>query len=111
MKFYPKRGCRPDLGRGMIQGDPMEDLVRNALSRAAVDFVDERHPDAQRLDFFLTEHEVHIEVKRLHSPRIAEQMSRVPNVIAAQGEVAVRYLAELIKKAGHYDLAKQEGKL
>jgi len=40
-----------------------------------------------------------IEVKRFHTPRVAEQMARADNVIVAQGEAAVRYLAELIEKA------------
>lgn len=48
------------------------------------------------LDFRL-DNGVEIEVKRMHSDRIAAQMARAPNVIVAQGETAIRYLAELIR--------------
>lgn len=37
-----------------------------------------------------------IEVKRYHSPRITEQMSRTENVVAIQGWEAARVFAELI---------------
>ena len=49
------------------------------------------------LDFYLPGEDVHIEVKRLHSDRIAAQMARADNVIAAQGETAVRFLAAAIR--------------
>ena len=38
-----------------------------------------------------------IEVKQFHSNRITRQMSSVDNVIAAQGRIAVQYLADLIR--------------
>lgn len=41
--------------------------------------------------------DVHIEVKRFHSPRVAEQMARAENVIVAQGEKAVVLLSRLIQ--------------
>lgn len=78
--------------------DPMERLIADALVFAGVRFVtDEGGGNPAGLDFYLPDSDVHIEVKRLHSPRIAEQMSRAPNVIAAQGEVAVRWIADLIR--------------
>ncbi len=49
---------------------------------------------------FLLDNGIEIEVKRMHSDRIAAQMARAPNVIAAQGEEAVRFLASLLRKAG-----------
>lgn len=77
--------------------DPMERLVEEALTRPGIRYVSEAsggNPSA--LDFRLPDHGVEIEVKRFHSDRIAAQMSRAPDVIALQGEVAVRFFCELL---------------
>jgi hypothetical protein len=76
--------------------DPMEKIVRDALTLAAVDFVEEEDARSQGLDFYLPGSAVHIEVKQFHSPRVAEQMSRADNVIAIQGLEAARFFAGLI---------------
>lgn len=79
--------------------DPMETLVAEALDRAGVPYVtDAGGGNPSGLDFRLP-NGVEIEVKRFHTPRIAEQMARAENVIAVQGEVAVRFLAELLRRA------------
>lgn len=77
----------------------MERLIAAALSAASQEWVDERDPAALGLDFYLPDQGVHIEVKRMHSPRISEQMRRSENVIVAQGPLAVALLARLIE--GH----------
>lgn len=79
--------------------DPMERLVANALEAAGIEF---RHGNNNPvgLDFYLPEHDLHIEVKRFHSDRIAGQMARADNVIAVQSEAAVRWLCDLITKEG-----------
>ena len=77
--------------------DPMERLIADALDAAGIAYESgDGGGNSSGLDFRL-ENGVEIEVKRFHSPRIAEQMSRAENVIAVQGEAAVRYLAELIR--------------
>ena len=78
--------------------DPMEHIVREALRRARIKFVEEEDPRARALDFYLPEADVHIEVKQFHTDRIAEQMGRVPNIIAIQGVVAAELFAALITK-------------
>jgi hypothetical protein len=78
--------------------DPMEQIIADALDEAGIAFTTpSQRRDATGLDFRL-ENGVEIEVKRFHSPRIAEQMSRAPNVIAVQGEAAVRLLADTIRQ-------------
>ncbi len=74
---------------------PCEKIIREALLRVDIAFVEEVDNPAH-LDFYLSELDVHIEVKRFHSPRIAAQMARADNVIAVQGMVAVKLLAKLI---------------
>lgn len=81
----------------MKMSDPMEQLIADALDARGIGYVtDEGGNNPSHLDFRL-DNGIEIEVKRLHSDRIAKQMARVPNVIVAQGEEAVRYLAELIR--------------
>lgn len=81
--------------------DPMEQLISDGLCAGAFRFTHESEKGSPNLalDFHLTDFGIHIEVKRFHSPRIADQMSRAPNVIAAQGEDAVRLLASLLANA------------
>lgn len=79
-------------------------LIEAALLEAGIRFIADTGAgvgNASRLDFSLPDYGIEIEVKRFHSLRIAEQMSRAPNVIAAQGEVAVRFLADAIRALGN----------
>ncbi len=81
--------------------DPMELLIAEALDDAGIDYVtDFNGGNPSGLDFKLA-NGIEIEVKRFHSPRVAEQMGRAENVIAVQGEAAIRYFADLIRG---YDL-------
>lgn len=80
--------------------DPMERMVEDALLEAGVAFEPNRDGGGRyNLDFYLPEYEVAIEVKRFHSDRIAEQMSRAPNVIALQGEEAIQLFCKLLAGA------------
>lgn len=80
--------------------DPMEEIIAKALDHAGMAYLtgDGGH-NPSGLDFRLTENGIEIEVKRFHSDRIAEQMSRADNVIAIQGELAVRFFADLLRAA------------
>lgn len=87
--------------------DPMEAIIHDALTEAGIPFVHDTHRGPfPHLDFHLPDADLYIEVKRMHSDRIAEQMSRAPNVIAVQGKPAVEWLAKLLvaqKRAGTAD--------
>ena len=76
--------------------DPLEHIIATALQSAGIAYTtpDERR-DHTGLDFRLA-NGVEIEVKRFHSPRISAQMASADNVIAVQGEQAVRWLAGVI---------------
>jgi hypothetical protein len=81
-------------------GDPMERMIEDALASAGIDYACENSPgNATSLDFYLPDHGVAIEVKRFHSDRIAAQMARAPNVIALQGETAVRFFCEMLRSS------------
>lgn len=77
--------------------DPMEQLIAEALNKVGARYTsDNGGTNPSGLDFRLA-CGIEIEVKRFHTPRVAEQMSRAENVIVAQGEGAVRFLAFLIR--------------
>jgi transcriptional regulator with XRE-family HTH domain len=77
--------------------DPMERMVEAALLRAGIAFVTDRDGGIpENLDFYLPDFDVFLEVKRMHSDRIAGQMARAPNVIAIQGEASVRFLVSIL---------------
>ena len=85
---------RPATGR-LLTNDPMERMVESALQAAGIAYETDRDGrNASNLDFRLPDYGVEIEVKRFHSDRIAAQMARAPNVIALQGEAAVRFFCE-----------------
>lgn len=92
------RELRPAIAREPTTKDPMERLIEQALIDAGIRYeTDQGGGTAHRLDFDLPDYDVAIEVKRMHTPRVAEQMARAPNVIVAQGEGAVRFLAAAIR--------------
>jgi hypothetical protein len=75
----------------------MERLIADALDSAEISYVtDEGGANPSHLDFRL-HNGIEIEVKRFHSPRVAQQMARAENVIVAQGAEAVEFLAEAIR--------------
>jgi len=81
--------------------DPLEQRIASALDVAGIRYVtDYGGGNPSRLDFALPDHGVEIEVKRMHTPRIADQMARAENVIVAQGERATQFLAQAIAALG-----------
>jgi hypothetical protein len=75
--------------------DPVERVIADALTAAGVAYVSSG--DHKALDFYLPASDVYIECKRMHSPRIADQMSRHDNVIAVQGMASAKWLAAMIR--------------
>jgi hypothetical protein len=78
------------------RSDPLERIIQEALEEAGLDYRDETENESN-LDFEVPELGVFIETKRMHSPRIAEQMSRVENILVAQGLAAAETLARMIR--------------
>jgi len=81
-----------------VSFDPVEAVVAEALDKAGIEY--SRHSKSG-LDFELFDgSNVYIECKRMNSPRIAEQMSRRPLVIAIQGLEAAIWFANMIHRNG-----------
>ena len=82
------------------KADPLEQMLAHALQKSGIVFIRDRNGEnPSGLDFLLPNLGIEIEVKRFHSDRIGEQMSRAENVIALQGEVAVRWFCEILRKS------------
>lgn len=78
----------------MLPTDPIERIVAEGLIAAGFEYVSD--DNGSGLDFKVGD--IHIECKAYHTDRIAEQMSRAPNVIAIQGVEAARWFAAAIRK-------------
>jgi transcriptional regulator with XRE-family HTH domain len=86
--------------------DPMERIIEQALIDAGIAFrTDQDGGTETALDFYLPAYDVSIEVKRFYTARTGEQMARAPNVIVAQGERAVRFLAAAIRSGDFFHIA------
>jgi hypothetical protein len=76
--------------------DHCEAYIFDMLTLANEPFVQgDKHPS--RLDFYLPNYNIFIEVKQFHSNRIAEQMSREHNVIALQGVESCILFGDMLK--------------
>ena len=73
--------------------DPLEDAAAALLDELGVRY--ERDDNVSGLDFKLLDYPVYVEVKQFHSERIADQMSRVRNVIVIQGTESLEVLRAL----------------
>lgn len=80
-----------------VDTDPMERLTASALIAAGIEFITDHEPESPAsLDFFLPDSDLHIEVKRFHSERVADQLRRAENVILLQGRASVRFFSSLV---------------
>lgn len=76
---------------------PLERMTARALDGAGIRYLTDYEGKAlDRLDFYLPDFDLYIEIKGGHSDRIAEQMSRHPSVIAVQGKTSVKFLVKLL---------------
>jgi len=79
--------------------DPVEAVIFDALQSSGVRFrLGDNTPP--RLDFTLLDCDVHIECKRMHTPRTCEQMTRADNIIVIQGLDAAKAFASMIGGSG-----------
>ncbi len=77
----------------------METMIRGALEKAEIRYVDDSDERAKGLDFYLLDQDVHIECKQFHTDSISEQMSLCGNVIAIQGIQAAELFSDLLSSA------------
>lgn len=99
----------PDIFAQPKTRDPMERQIEEALIESGIRYQTDIGGDTKTaLDFYLPDFDVSLEVKRFYSARTGEQMARAPNVIVAQGEAAVRFLATAIRSGDFIRLLIEE---
>lgn len=78
--------------------DNLEKSIAEILTSKGIRFIHESYSNGvnQRLDFFLPDHYVYIEVKKFHSDRIIEQLKSQENVIVIQGRKSIEFLKKIL---------------
>lgn len=84
------------MGKPQAYSDELEELIGDTLTSCDIRF--ER---SQRLDFFLPDHDVYLEVKKYHSDRSSSQLSSQDNVILIQGAKSVKFICHILKLSKH----------
>lgn len=78
--------------------DPIERIIADGLTAAGIYYIhDGELGNSTGLDFILPEMEIFIEVKQFFTPRILDQMSRVPNIIVIQGRDAAHAFVKILE--------------
>ena len=80
--------------------DPLEQKIAAALDESGIRYRHETE-GGQRLDFYLPDFDTYIEVKRFHSPRIAQQTETQDNIIVLQGVKSVELFIKLLQHGGY----------
>jgi len=78
--------------------DPIEQIVADALDARGIAYTSDGKGQTHGLDFRLDGIDVYVECKQFHTPRIADQTSRVSDVIVIQGRRAAEMFAEMLKR-------------
>lgn len=77
--------------------DPVERIIADALTARGIRFEYEVvRPNGRRIDFYLPAYDLFIEVKQFSTPRTAQQIEGMENVIVIQGKHAAQQFARLI---------------
>lgn len=77
--------------------DPLEIAVAEILDKAGIRYIHESQNNGSRLDFYLPDHDLYIEVKKYHTPRVDSQLATKDNIILIQGANGVRFLRDMFK--------------
>lgn len=77
--------------------DELEKEVAETLLKVGVKFNHASNTPNQRLDFYLLDYDIFIEVKKFHSERSNSQLSSQDNIILIQGRKSVELFCTLLK--------------
>ena len=81
----------------MAISNPLERQIADALDSRGIKWLHEDEKgNAARLDFYLPDYCIYVEVKQAYTPRTDGQLERAKNVIMIQGIEAVYVFVKLI---------------
>jgi hypothetical protein len=81
----------------MNYANHLEPIVEQALKDAGVKY--NREGKSNRLDFYLPEFDVYVEVKEYYTPRSDKQLADHENVILLQGKKSVEAFCKMLSVA------------
>jgi len=78
--------------------DNLELRIADLLNSKCIKFVHEGYKNGinQRLDFYLPDHDIYIEVKKFHTDRVLKQLESQDNIILVQGDKSVKFLESIL---------------
>ena len=78
--------------------DNLELRIADLLNSKSIKFVHEGYKNGinQRLDFYLPDHDIYIEVKKFHTERVLKQLESQDNIILVQGDKSVKFLEGIL---------------
>lgn len=78
-------------------GDELEKELAECLELAGIRFIHSSEGGNQRLDFYLPDFDVFIEVKKFHSERSNDQLSSKDNIILIQGRESIDLFCKILR--------------
>ena len=86
--------------------DPLEAALLTLFEKYGIAFTrPERDPnDPANLDFYLPAYDLYVEAKQFHTPRISDQLAKVPvrsNALVLMGMKSVEAFADLVAALSH----------
>ena len=77
--------------------DPVERSIAELLNSLKINYIHDSEKGSGNLDFYLPDHDLHIECKAFYSERIIKQIKDKRNVIVVQGYKSADFLRDLLK--------------
>lgn len=86
--------------------DNTEKQIGEILEKAGIRFVHESEDNTLKLDFYLPDYGIYIEVKRFYSNRSSKQLSSEESIIFIQGVKSVMFFKTFISDLSQCSLNK-----
>lgn len=82
------------MAKKIHYSDYLEETIGDLLTKYNIRFIHESQGAA--LDFYLPDHDIHIEVKQFHADRVLKQLAAQDNVILIQGRKSIEFLKTML---------------
>jgi hypothetical protein len=79
--------------------DNLEREISKLLDTMKINYIHESMNNGSSLDFYLSDFNVYIEVKRFHTERSLRQLASRDNIILVQGKGSVEFLKSIIRES------------
>lgn len=83
--------------RKIHYADFLEKEIAELLTVKGIKFIHESEDRNLRLDFYLPDFDIYLEIKQYHSDRVNEQLKSEENVIVIQGKKSLEFFKHALK--------------